>query len=248
MALMGKPSLVCEVSVSWLVERHDGALRGKQTCLRGRVVIVGGFIPGTTVAIGPSLWATLFSPADRFGDAVVTVGVFIRGRPSCALSDGFETCAQCTMTAMLTPPTDRLHKFFAIGGLALVVLGVTYPLSKFDEAQRSLIDTQDKLTRADNAYSRFAELARVQIARREATEKAPSGSSSSVMPTDPELIARDKATEEALAQAQRQARLTGHLLLMRNIWVGIGASCVVIGLWLAFVGFRQWIRQPHETR
>ena len=52
---------------------------------------------------------------------------------------------------MISPPTDRLHKFLAIAGTALFILGVTIPVDEDDQAVRQFIEAKGKVIGAQQS-------------------------------------------------------------------------------------------------
>jgi len=154
---------------------------------------------------------------------------------------------------MLTPPSDRLYKFLAIGGVALIIACFTYSLQKYGEAEVARIEAAAKF---NNLYSSlelaFMNLARVAPMHEEIVEKMKSGQPVSV-PDEYVRIMREieKLTGEVAAnrvEADRAISLAQHYTVIRNVWVVFGVLGALLGFALSFIGFRQWSRHERPAR
>jgi len=155
---------------------------------------------------------------------------------------------------MLTLPTDRLHKFLAIGGLALIVIGVTYPIQQYNEAELRRIDAFEKAQRVYFAYGRFAQKVNEGIAIYNRTVKERMSPEEArpfkdqILKKLPEMEELDREVADALVQLQKHVELMMHFYFMRNLWFTLGLCFVVSGIYLSYRGFRQWLSQPKKER
>jgi hypothetical protein len=155
---------------------------------------------------------------------------------------------------MLIPPTDRLHKFLAIAGLALFSLGVTVPLQKYQDAELQLIEARAKLRETQNAYNRYAAQVNAMIAiYGEAAEKGggpetTSAAREKILKLDPDATKLGREVEDVLIQVVKQIELASHLENIKTIWFAIGLLFLFGGTAIAFVGFKQWLLQPKNAR
>jgi hypothetical protein len=155
---------------------------------------------------------------------------------------------------MIDPPTDRLHKFLAVGGLVLITLGVTYPLQKYDEAELHRIDAFDRTQRFGQAYTRYAEKVNEQIDLYNKVQGSDSdprlieSAKKGILARQSEVAALERETSAAEADSSRNIQLMQHYYFMRNLWFCIGIFLVLVGTTASAFGFRQWLRQPKSTR
>jgi hypothetical protein len=131
---------------------------------------------------------------------------------------------------VLSPPTDRLHKFLAIAGLALFVVGVTFPIDRYDQAVRQFIE----------AKAVFMDVSNKQL---ELSTLLSKGSDSGA---EHERLQREIAV--GLNKARTAGELAEHANALKTIWFVLGSFCTFGGLALALVGFRMWWKQPVELR
>jgi len=155
---------------------------------------------------------------------------------------------------MLTPPTDRLHKFLAVAGVALVLLGLSLPIQRYQEAEVQRIEALARARELQYSYTHYAaqvnsmteiynnavsrDLDKAQMA--EVRKK--------ILTMNPEANNLGKETEHAIVELFKQTELAMHMEFMRNLWFAIGIVCVLSGGCLGFVGFRQWLSQPRNKR
>jgi hypothetical protein len=155
---------------------------------------------------------------------------------------------------MIDPPTDRLHKFLAVGGLLLIGLGVTYPLHKYDEAELRRIDAFDRSQRFSQSYARFAAKVNEEIdlyneaQASGADPRAIQRAKQEILAKRPEVAALERETSAAQVDSTRNMQLMEHYHFMRNLWFGIGALLVLVGLGASGYGFKQWLKEPKRTR
>jgi hypothetical protein len=147
---------------------------------------------------------------------------------------------------MLTPPTDRLHKFMAIAGLALALGGVTGALRQYADTGLQEAEFIGKVAKVRSVYNRFATEARAQIARTEklgtnglspaerATLQAESQKFRDLQPTF------DREFADAEADAQRYQAIAQHLGRMESIWLFVAGTCLCVGGFVSYKGFRVW--------
>lgn len=156
---------------------------------------------------------------------------------------------------MLSPPTDRLHKFLAIAGIALFILGVTIPMDRYDQSVRQFIEAKSKVMELSRAQQRLSEWldAVGKAAQQRGSTDRPLDSSSlagvfdrSLLDSDPAKLEREIA--DLSVQAQKQLDLAAHAERIRVVWVALGAFCIFGGIALAAAGFAMWWRQPADQR
>jgi hypothetical protein len=155
---------------------------------------------------------------------------------------------------MIAPPSDRLHKFLAIGGVALVLASVTVPVQKYQEAESQRIEAMAKARNVMFSGRRYAdEVDRMERIQKDAISRGVTGKVLEDAKTqffalnlEAEKVGRE--TEAAIVELGRQAELAVHLERMRNIWLALCALGVMLGVWLMFVGFKQWLQVPKHER
>ena len=155
---------------------------------------------------------------------------------------------------MLTPPTDRLHKFLAIAGVALVILGFTYPIQKFHEAEIQRIEAVARVRELHYSYGRYAEKVNEMIGIYNSAVSHGSDSEEMskaikrIIELNPDATNSGRETEEIIVESTKHFELAMHMETMRNIWFGVGLLCLIGGVTLSFIGFRQWLSQPQDQR
>ncbi len=154
---------------------------------------------------------------------------------------------------MIEPPTDRLHKFIAVGGIALFITGVTLPLERFNEAELQRIDAVEKLQEFGYAYSDFAVKVNEGIAAHNQWIKEPTPENAQrvadVVKANEAIVEKlERASRDALIRSKKHVDLAVHYQFIRNIWFAIGAFCVIAGVLLSYYGFRRWLREPKRSR
>lgn len=155
---------------------------------------------------------------------------------------------------MLAPPTDRLHKFLAIGGLALLAMGISIPIQKYQEAEVQRIEALTRLREEQYAYQHFADQVNRMIRihddavthDRQGAELAKAKAKLAAL--TPEANRLGKETEKTIVEMTKQGELAMHLKFMRNLWLGVCFASATLGAIAAFFGFRQWLRQPKNER
>lgn len=155
---------------------------------------------------------------------------------------------------MLAPPTDRLHKFLAIGGLALLAAGISIPIQKYQEAEVQRIEALTRLREVRYAYQHFAEHVNRMIGiHNDAVSHDLQGSDlakakGELAALAPEAKVLGKETEKTIVELTKQGELAVHLRFIQNIWFGVGFVSATLGAVATFFGFRQWLRQPKNER
>lgn len=154
---------------------------------------------------------------------------------------------------MIDPPTDRLHKFLAVGGIALLIAGVTLPLERFNDAELRRIDAFEKAQQFRYAYSDFAEKVNEGIDAHNHWVKKPTPENAQrvkdVLRDNEAVIEQlDLATREAGVKLKKQVDLAVHYHFIRNIWFAIGAFSVIFGILTSWYGFSRWFREPKRSR
>jgi hypothetical protein len=155
---------------------------------------------------------------------------------------------------MIAPPSDRLHKFLAIGGVALVLASVTVPVQKYQEAETQRIEALAKARNVQFVGKRYSdELNLMERIQKDAIARGLTGKELEdakkqffALNVEAEKVGRE--TEAAIVELGRQAELAVHLERMRNIWLALCALGVAFGCWLMFVGFKQWLQVPKHER
>jgi hypothetical protein len=153
---------------------------------------------------------------------------------------------------MITPPTDRLYKFAAIGGLALALAGGTGALRQYHETGLQFAEFVGTVMKQEAVYNRFASMAREQITWNEKLKDA------NLDPAERELLeARtrefrrmlpsfDKDFEEATAAARRQEVITRHYRRMQAIWLTLAGVAIGAGGFISYRGFTVWRRRAKK--
>jgi hypothetical protein len=156
---------------------------------------------------------------------------------------------------MISPPTDRLHKFLAIAGVALFTLGVTIPLDRYDQAVRQFIEAKSKvmeLSQAQIRLSQWLEAVNNRVQQSQADRRPPvsskPGSANDMgrLAKDPLELEREIA--DLSIQARKQIDLAEHVDKIRRVWFGLGLFCIIGGLIRSTLGFAMWWRQPASER
>ncbi|HWT20464.1 MAG TPA: hypothetical protein VN280_16230 [Variovorax sp.] len=155
---------------------------------------------------------------------------------------------------MVSPPTDRLHKFLAISGIAVVAASISVPLQRYQDAELQRITAEEKLQQAGYALGRFSNsLAKQVPVAKEVIKRWPSADAAqpfvgrlNELVAETEKLSRE--AETAVVESKKQVSLMQHYLFMKNLWFGIGMAGMLFGCWLSFVGFRQWLAQPKAER
>lgn len=155
---------------------------------------------------------------------------------------------------MIDVPTDRLHKFLAIGGLLLVVLGIFYPLQKYEEAELHRIEALSRLENFANSFlvfeskvSEFRPLYEAAI-RDGADSHAAQELSRRLLEKQPALDALQREAAAAGTESRKNIHLMQHYYVMRNVWMAIGIVLMVLGVFSALRGFSIWLKQPQKNR
>ena len=161
---------------------------------------------------------------------------------------------------MINPPTDRLHKFIAITGIALIIFSITIPIDKYNEAELARIEANENLNKSKFAYARFAEIVREETSLFstyfDKNSKLKEGvdvekfrnAAKDFFARAPEVRKLEREMNDSLIQSEKHLELMEHFVHIRNIWFLIGISASLLGLGLAYVGFKQWLKQPKSIR
>lgn len=155
---------------------------------------------------------------------------------------------------MISPPTDRLHKFLAIGGLVVAITSVTIPLDKYHEAEVQRINTFAKAREIQYSYQRYAAQVNKMIeinndaVRNGVIGKERDEVAKKIHALDPEATKLSRELEALLVEGERQAGLSVHYSFLKNIWLCIGIIGFIVGIAASFFGFRQWLIQPKDVR
>jgi Flp pilus assembly protein TadB len=155
---------------------------------------------------------------------------------------------------MLDAPTDRLHKFAAIGGLALAIAGGGGALRQYNETGIQYAEYVGSALKIGEVYNRFAAQAREQIKRNERLKsKALSEIEQETLQAETKRFKEnvpifDKEFEEAQAAAGKQRAITEHYYRMQAIWLVLAGASIVSGLFISYRGFKVWLAQPIDQR
>ena len=158
------------------------------------------------------------------------------------------------LALMITPPTDRLHKFLALGGLALMLSAGAVAIDKYNESKLQVIEASaavERMTYAQQDFCRIVEDS-VQIDK----EAKAAGFSSWQAPgfrerfesKKPEVERLRKQMHDAFADSRGPVMKAAHAEQMRNLWFALAGGALVLGAVLSFLGFRNWLRQPENER
>lgn len=155
---------------------------------------------------------------------------------------------------MLAPPTDRLHKFLAIGGLVLLATGISIPIQKYQEAEVQRIEAMARVRENQYAYQHFADQVNRMIRihndavshNLQGADLAKAKAKGAAL--TPEAKVFGKETEKTIVEMTKQIELAVHLKFIQNLWFGVGFASATLGAIAAFFGFRQWLRQPKNER
>ena len=151
---------------------------------------------------------------------------------------------------MLSPPTDRLHKFLAIAGIALFIVGITVPLDRWDQAVRQFIEAKAKALEVGQAQMRLSNWLDALKTRLDQAAGATADSVTQAelarLPAEAEKFEREIA--DLSVQARKQLDLAEHAERARTVWMVLGTLCLLGGAGLATAGFAMWWREPPDMR
>jgi hypothetical protein len=155
---------------------------------------------------------------------------------------------------MISPPSDRLHKFLAVGGVALILASVTVPVQKYQEADRQRIEAVAKARNVRLVFEPYREqVSRMERIQKDAISSRLTGKNledakNQFFAINIEAEKLERETNAAILEMSREIDVALHLERMRNIWLALCALGVLLGSWLMFVGFKQWLRLPKHER
>ena len=149
---------------------------------------------------------------------------------------------------MLSAPTDKLYKFWAIIGLCMFAFGVSTTINTFDKRGAAYVRAMDKFDPAQRAASTYFEEANKLFEQARIYNDKPSKESwerfdryrSEHWDELERLQADARLADDA---NQRDIRAAEHALLMAKIWLAVGIICIALGSILSFIGFRNWVRK-----
>ena len=149
---------------------------------------------------------------------------------------------------MLSAPTDKLYKFWAIIGLGLFVFGVHTTIDAFDKRGSAYVLASDKMDPANRAANHYFEEMNKLFEQVQIYNQSPS---KEIWETFDRYRSKHWGELDRLQAAamladdanQRDVRAAEHALLMSKIWLAVGITCIALGSALTFVGFRNWIRK-----
>jgi len=155
---------------------------------------------------------------------------------------------------MISAPTDRLHKFLAVGGLALLLTSVTTAVQKYQEAEAQRIEAIAKGREVQFAAMRYSDhvnrMARIQsdALTRGLSGDAYDAAKNQFFALHPEAEILGREAEKLIVDLSKQAQLAVHMERMRDLWFGLASLGAVLGTWMTFVGLRQWLAVPRNER
>jgi len=154
---------------------------------------------------------------------------------------------------MIEPPTDRLHKFLAVGGIFLICTGITIPLDRFSDAKLQQIEASEKLKRFGYSYADYAKEVNKGIDAynrwvKEPTQENERRAKEIIASSEAATEQLDHATRDAMIESGKQVDLMTHYVYMKNVWLVIGALCIGLGFVSSYYGFSRWLREPKKTR
>lgn len=155
---------------------------------------------------------------------------------------------------MFPIPTDRLHKFAAIAGLAVALAAGDGLLAQYRETVLQENEFAGKVLSMGATYEEFAGRSREQIERTERLS-SPSLTAAERQKLDVESneyreYARKNEQEfrAAEAAAKKQQFLVQHHHQMQRIWLAVAIAALVLGLTASAWGFGHWFRQSRDER
>ncbi|MEJ8847007.1 hypothetical protein [Variovorax rhizosphaerae] len=150
-------------------------------------------------------------------------------------------------------PTDKLCKFFAVGGIVIAVLGGTVAVERFHQAELRRIDADEKANAAKAAYARLSaaidrqvDLSKSVRAEANATKRAALLADFWKLNDETKLLM--PAVDTAIVELKKHGDLNKHFAFMRTLWMYIGGVCVVLGTIASGLGFRSWRKQESQPR
>jgi hypothetical protein len=160
---------------------------------------------------------------------------------------------------MLTPPTDRLHKFIAISGVALIIFGSTFSIENYSKAELMKIELQERIDETQYAHKRFAQKVKEEMASvyrfkdgnglKKGTNIDEFRKAVKAFKTQEPIVRKlEKEMNDSLIQARKYSLLVNHYQEVKKIWLLIGTACCLLGLILSYIGFKQWLAQPKSSR
>lgn len=152
---------------------------------------------------------------------------------------------------MLELPTDRLCKFFAVGGLLLAVLGGLVALDRFHEAELRRIDAAEKADAAKVAYARLSEAVDRQVRLSKAVRTEVDASRQARLLDDfwklnDETERLKPALDQAIVDLKKHGDLNKHYAYMRRLWLYLGGGSLLLGLGASLLGFWRWKKQEAQ--
>lgn len=154
---------------------------------------------------------------------------------------------------MIEIPTDRLHKFLAIGGLIAICAGIFFSLDRYNEYSLMRIKTY---TKAREFYSSFqtVETLRESVTRMRETRKK-LNKREAVEYLDKEIDFLDEKHEREIdnmirliRESREMVELTNHYKLMSYIWFSLSAILLTLGMIFSYFGFKKWLSQPKKSQ
>lgn len=149
---------------------------------------------------------------------------------------------------MLSAPTDKRYKFWAVLGLALAGFGVKTIVTAYDENKRAELAFLKTFAPAQRAYSRYAQSVNGYLAKAREYSANPNADTLKAMQDylaehEQEIDTYQENAELADDQNQADLREAEHAKTVAWIWLWIGVAMVSLGSVASFFGFRNWVRR-----
>lgn len=149
---------------------------------------------------------------------------------------------------MISAPTDKLYKFWAVLGLGVFVFGVHTTIDAFDKRGSAHVLAFDKMDSANRAAKKYFDEAnelfeQARIYNQNIDNEAWEKFDSYRIEHWTELERLQAAAMLADDENQRDIRTAEHATLMARIWLAVGILCIASGSVLTVLGFRNWVRR-----
>ena|SRR5690606_573136 len=154
---------------------------------------------------------------------------------------------------MLSAPTDKRYKFWAVLGLALFGFGVKTIVTAYDDGKRAELAFLQTFEPAQRAYSRYAESVNGAMAKAREYNANPSAETWKELQRylsshEKEIDGYQREAEVTNDQNQADLRAAEHAKTMAWIWLIIGIAMVSLGSVASAIGFRNWVRRERPNK
>lgn len=146
-------------------------------------------------------------------------------------------------------PTDLPHKFFAVGGLVVIGLGVWWPAKMHDRAEMQRIEAFEMVQRHNSAYQRYhnKQFEIMSKGLQSDDQSAKRRAHDALLDQDPEVAALKREADDAMAESSRNMQLMQHYYFMQKVWLAMGVVLVLVGIASSLFGFRKWFEESRRT-